>query len=176
MIHFTLLVFSNLLDDEASDILLKVLSDGCVRVEREGISVEYPCRPLMIATYNPEEGEVREHLLDRFALALPADARQLTVKERVQGVDNFVGFAGGAQEQDTEEAEKRLVAAEMDEQNLRTKVEVARIKAKGVKMSSEQIRYLCDEATRGGCEGKACGFFFLAVLIRLFTPPSCHCS
>ncbi|KAL9179273.1 hypothetical protein ACHAXT_008563 [Thalassiosira profunda] len=149
----------NLLDDEACDILLKVLSDGCVRVEREGISVEYPCQPLKIATYNPEEGEVREHLLDRFAIALSADARQLTVKERVQGVDNFVGFAGGAQEQDTEEAEKRLAQAEMDEQNLRTRVEVARMKAKGVKISSEQIRYLCDEATRGGCEGQRAEIF-----------------
>lgn len=47
----------NLLDDEVADVLLKVLSDGYVEVEREGLSVRYPCKPLIIATYNPEEGE-----------------------------------------------------------------------------------------------------------------------
>jgi magnesium chelatase subunit D len=148
----------NLLDDEVTDILIKVMSDGYVNVEREGLSVTYPCRPLIIASYNPEEGELREHLLDRFAITLSADATPLSTEERVTAVDNVLGFSGGSQ-QNSALAEENLRKVEVDEQTLRTKVEMARMHFHQVEITTSQIQYLCEEATRAGCEGQRAEIF-----------------
>ena len=58
----------NLLEDHLVDVLLDVAASGINRVEREGVSVEHPAQFVLIGSGNPEEGELRPQLLDRFGL------------------------------------------------------------------------------------------------------------
>ena len=152
----------NLLDSETANILLNVVTDGYVIVEREGISVRYPCRPLMIATFNPEEADLRDHLLDRIAVALSADAQTLTIDERLEAVTSVLNFnSGGAQF--TEDAKAALEEAEEQEENLKTAIVFAREYIKDLKLAPTQIQYLCEEATRAGCQGHRAEIFAVEV-------------
>jgi len=58
----------NLLDDYVADVLLDAAASGVNVVEREGISVSHPAKFILVGTMNPEEGELRPQLLDRFGL------------------------------------------------------------------------------------------------------------
>lgn len=60
----------NLLDDHLVDILLDAAAMGINTVEREGISITHPARFILVGTMNPEEGELRPQLLDRFGLVV----------------------------------------------------------------------------------------------------------
>jgi Mg-chelatase subunit ChlI len=60
----------NLLPDHLVDVLLDVAASGVNRVEREGVSASHPSRFVLIGSMNPEEGELRPQLLDRFGLAV----------------------------------------------------------------------------------------------------------
>jgi len=77
----------NLLEDHIVDLLLDVAASGENVVEREGLSIRHPARFVLIGTGNPEEGELRPQLLDRFGLSVevrtPADiAERITVVRR----------------------------------------------------------------------------------------------
>lgn len=64
----------NLLDDHLVDVLLDAAAMGVNTVEREGISISHPSQFILIGTMNPEEGELRPHLLDRFGLQVTVEA------------------------------------------------------------------------------------------------------
>lgn len=64
----------NLLPDHLVDLLLDVAAMGVNRVEREGISHAHPARFILVGSMNPEEGELRPQLLDRFALFVDVEA------------------------------------------------------------------------------------------------------
>ncbi|MBI5928069.1 MAG: ATP-binding protein [Chloroflexi bacterium] len=83
----------NLLDDHLVDLLLDSAAMGINVVEREGISFQHPARFILIGTMNPEEGELRPQLLDRFGLSVEVrglnDPRErLAILERHIEFDN----------------------------------------------------------------------------------------
>ena len=81
----------NLLDDHLVDVLLDSAASGWNTVEREGISVRHPARFVLIGSGNPEEGELRPQLLDRFGMSV--EVRTVRVPElRVQVVDQRTAF------------------------------------------------------------------------------------
>ncbi|MDO9540215.1 MAG: magnesium chelatase subunit D family protein [Methanocalculus sp.] len=63
----------NLLDDHVVDILLDAAAMGVNTIEREGISVSHPAKFILVGTMNPEEGELRPQLLDRFGLMVTVE-------------------------------------------------------------------------------------------------------
>merc|ERR1711966_81318 len=104
----------NLLDDHLVDVLLDSAASGWNTVEREGISICHPARFILIGSGNPEEGELRPQLLDRFGM----HAQIKTVKlpeERVRVVEERTAFDTSPNEfRKKYESEQRAIISKLD--------------------------------------------------------------
>ena len=107
----------NLLDDHLVDVLLDVAASGRNVVEREGISIRHPARFVLVGSGNPEEGELRPQLLDRFGLhariltLTDLDARVEIVRRRRTFDDDPAGFLRRWQ-REQRKLQKRITAAQ----------------------------------------------------------------
>lgn len=109
----------NLLDDHIVDILLDVAAMGVNTVEREGVSHSHPSRFILVGTMNPEEGDLRPQLLDRFGLSVmvygeqdPAQ-RMEVIKRRLAFGDAPEAFIASYEESERSLHERLLQAREV---------------------------------------------------------------
>ncbi|HSD56918.1 MAG TPA: magnesium chelatase subunit D family protein [Methanotrichaceae archaeon] len=122
----------NLLDDHVADVLLDSAAMGVNLVEREGVSVAHPSKFILVGTMNPEEGEIRPQLLDRFGLQVNVEGIEdvelrMEIARRAEKFesdpDGFARENEPAQEemrQKISRAKSILIDVTMDESHLRT--------------------------------------------------------
>jgi magnesium chelatase subunit D len=108
----------NLLPDHLVDVLIDAAAFGINRVERDGLTVEHPCRFVLVGSMNPEEGELRPQLLDRFGLAVEVRAprdpatRAEVVRRRLAYDADPAGFAAAWQAEEGDTAVALAAAAD----------------------------------------------------------------
>jgi magnesium chelatase subunit I len=111
----------NLLADALVDLLLDVCASGVNRIERDGISHQHQARITLVGTMNPEEGELRPQLLDRFGLfvrlgqQIDAATRERIVRSRLQFDRDPEGFV------ERQRGEQQQLAARLEQAQVRAK-------------------------------------------------------
>ena len=123
----------NLLDDHIVDILLDVAATGWNIIEREGIKVKHPSRFILVGTMNPEEGELRPQLLDRFGLTVEVEGLE-DVKDRVEVIKRVEEF-----NRDPEGFYKRF---EKEQEKLRKRIENGRRLLKDVVIEDDLLELI----------------------------------
>lgn len=121
----------NLLGDHLVDVLLDAAAMGRVHIERDGVSHSHEARFVLIGTMNPEEGELRPQLLDRFGLAVDVQAsrdvevRSAVIRARLDYEADPAGFSARHADADTE---------------LAGRVAAARARVDGVRLPDSEVR------------------------------------
>jgi magnesium chelatase subunit I len=106
----------NLLEDHIVDLLLDVAASGENLVEREGLSVRHPARFVLVGSGNPEEGELRPQLLDRFGLSVEVTTPEeidtrIEVVRRRDAFERDPAAFGDAWAKESDKLRKRIVSA-----------------------------------------------------------------
>ncbi|KAK9800169.1 hypothetical protein WJX73_002607 [Symbiochloris irregularis] len=127
----------NLLDDGLVDVVLDSAASGINTVEREGVSIQHPAKFIMIGSGNPQEGELRPQLLDRFGLSVAVATMQDTAVRTQMVLDRL------AYESDPD---AMSAAAEVEQEALRVRLVQAatKVKGDGVPLSRE-LRIIISE-------------------------------
>ena len=137
----------NLLDDHLVDVLLDSAASGWNTVEREGISIKHPAKFILIGSGNPEEGELRPQLLDRFGMH--AEIRTIRdPKLRVKIVEERISF--------DQYPQLWFEKYEKEQQSIQNQIIIAQENLNQVKMSSEfqlKISEICSELEIEGLRG-----------------------
>ena len=134
----------NLLHDHLVDLLLDAAALGVNYVEREGVSVRHASRFLLVGTMNPEEGELRPQLLDRFGLTVQVTASQ-DPAERAEVVRRRLAF-----EADPAAFARRFAA---DTAALAGQVAAARARLPRVDLPDAALRQICAVCGAFGVDG-----------------------
>ncbi|HEY0169707.1 MAG TPA: magnesium chelatase ATPase subunit I [Pyrinomonadaceae bacterium] len=134
----------NLLEDHLVDLLLDVAATGRNRVEREGVSAEHPARFRLVGSANPEEGELRPQLLDRFGLCVEVETER-DLERRVQIVEHREAF--------DEDPAGFNAAQEAEQTRLRRRVVRAAGRFAGVKVPRALLRRIAELCQRLGVDG-----------------------
>ena len=138
----------NLLEDHLVDLLIDVAASGENVVEREGLSVRHPARFVLVGSGNPEEGELRPQLLDRFGLSVEVmtpsdiDLRVEIVRRRDQFERDRAAF---------------LAAWDKPQRQLRSRIVAARKRLASVQTDDAALRWaskLCVSAGTDGLRGE----------------------
>ncbi|MHB1559681.1 MAG: ATP-binding protein, partial [Isosphaeraceae bacterium] len=134
----------NLLPDHLVDVLLDAAAMGVNVVQREGVSISHPARFLLVGTMNPEEGELRPQLLDRFGLMVEVSGPRETSR-RVEVVRRRIAF-----EADPAEFEERW---REEQARLRATIVAARERLVDVVLGDELLVLICELCCELGVEG-----------------------
>ena len=134
----------NLLHDHLVDLLLDAAALGVNYVEREGVSVRHASRFLLVGTMNPEEGELRPQLLDRFGLTVQVTASQ-DWAERAEVVRRRLAFEAGPAD--------FITRFSSDTATLAAQVAAARDRLPGVDLPDAALRQICAVCGSFGVDG-----------------------
>jgi len=134
----------NLLDDHIVDVLLDSAAMGVNTVEREGVSFSHPANFMLVGTMNPEEGELRPQLLDRFGLCVNITGI-LDPLQRVEVVRRSVLF-----EEDPENFARQW---EEEEKKLRKQIAAAKELLPAVKIKDDMLFLIAQIAIDMGVDG-----------------------
>ena len=140
----------NLLPTQVENALLTCLDEGCLRVEREGVSLTSPADFGLIAAFNPSDGPVRWHILDRLGLIVAA-SRQSDLKTRQKVIETVAAFERDPEALQTLYAEETSLL-----QKLLTE---ARRRLPQVTLSDETMHWLCARAAALGTIGQRAEYF-----------------